>query len=126
MVCLSLDNRNERKFIMDDYHISKQVRDVLIDAGWIQKTCFGSVGMYFEKYIKGIAPAGSFSNGNHFINLEIDSTGRWFSIVDGWGKVERDVDLRCFNSPVAAILVLFDLENSDYGDLVEQIIGNNA
>lgn len=36
--------------------------------------------------------------------VQMDDTGRWLERVDGWGKVEKDVDLRNFaNDPKGAI-----------------------
>ena len=55
-----------------------------------------------------------FAGGGHFgIHIAhrttpIFSAGRWFERVDGWGKIEKDVDLRKFDDAAAAIAAVLE------------------
>lgn len=46
--------------------------------------------------------------GRTTLTVQMDDTGRWLERVNGWGKVEKDVDLRDFASDpkgaIAAVL----------------------
>ena len=80
-------------------HIETQVKNELLNEGFIE-----TAPSVFKCLISGFAAAGTISNGERMVTLTIDETGRWFSRVDGWGKVERDVDLRDFvHNPIGAI-----------------------
>ena len=77
----------------DTPHISEQVHAYLIADGW------WICGVKFNKIF---ATGGLF--GRQIKTLQMDKTGRWLERVDGWGNVERDVDLRNFpNDPAGAI-----------------------
>lgn len=81
-------------------HISEQVHVALCKQGFEFSLASGE----FSKLIEGFAAAGQFSNGRRVVRVRMDDTGRWLERVDGWGKVERDVDLRNFpDQPEAAI-----------------------
>lgn len=83
-------------------HISEQVAQELKILGWL--VAHDEQGFVAQKMINGYETPGQMSNGTRLVTLEIDSTGRWFSRVDGWGKVIKDVDLRNFsNDPQGAI-----------------------
>lgn len=74
-------------------HISEQISAVLVSQGWTQKE---------RTFTKSFATGGAF--GSALKTLQICERGRWFERVDGWGAVEKDVDLRDFpNAPEAAI-----------------------
>lgn len=81
-------------------HISEQVIDRLLQDGWTN-----SPGMvHFRKIIPNFAPAGTVSNGARSVALRVCTDGRYIERHDGWGKVERDVDLRDYpNDPNGAI-----------------------
>lgn len=53
----------------------------------------------------GAAMAGQFApDGARVLRFTIDASGRWLAMVDAWGKVERDCDLRCHvDRPAGAI-----------------------
>jgi len=79
-------------------HISARVSALLRADGW------AVTGWTFKKR----APTGG-QFGFQIMTLRIDETGRWFERVDGWGKVERDVDLRNYeNDPAGAIKVVIN------------------
>lgn len=74
-------------------HIFDQVAEALKADGWRRD------GLIFKKRQ---ATGGAF--GVAYTILRMDGTGRWLERVDGWGAVERDVDLRNFpNDPRGAI-----------------------
>ena len=80
-------------------HISDKILAELLRTGWRHKA-----KDTFTKRIEGYAEAGTVSNGARIVTLEMDATGRWLSRVDGWGKVEKDADLRNYqNDPRGAI-----------------------
>lgn len=78
-------------------HISEQVSATLVSDGWQQKH------HTFKKLIPNFAAAGSLSNGDRVVTLTMSASGRWLERRDGWGKVERDVDLRNYSDPKEAI-----------------------
>ena len=83
-------------------HISEQVAHELKILGWL--VAHDEQGFVAQKMINGYEATGQLSNGTRLVTLEIDSTGRWLSRVDGWGKVIKDVDLRNFpDEPQGAI-----------------------
>ena len=80
-------------------HTETQVKNELISEGFIETS-----PSVFKCLISNFEAAGTISNGDRMVTLTIDETGRWFSRVDGWGKVERDVDLCNFvHNPIGAI-----------------------
>jgi len=79
-------------------HISDQVAAALLTKGFSL-----SHGTYV-RLIENYAPAGSFSAGARRVVLAIDASGRWLERQDGWGRIEKDVDLRDYtNDPDGAI-----------------------
>ncbi len=67
-------------------HIAEQVAAELIALG------FATVdGLTFRKSVE---TGGVFGKGSTIVR--IDEGGRWFERVDGWAKVEKDIDLREF------------------------------
>lgn len=83
-------------------HISEQVIQALLNDGW--KGATAANGSFLRKRVKNFAPTGTVSNGTRNVTLTIDSTGRWLARIDGWGKTERDIDLRRYpNDPNGAI-----------------------
>jgi hypothetical protein len=81
-------------------HISEQVANELLRTGWNfdDRNCTAS------KRIEGFANAGQLSNGSRIVTLRLDAQGRYLERIDGWGGVEKDVDLRNYaNNPKAAI-----------------------
>lgn len=85
-------------------HISEKVEQALIADGWeLQSFINAGDRCNYQKRIENFAPAGTVSNGARVVTLRIDQTGRWLERVDGWGKVERDVDLRRFDDAATAI-----------------------
>jgi len=83
---------------MSAAHISEQVAAALVADGWRFD------GAAYSKRIEGFAEAGTMSDGARIVRLDIDESGRWITLRDGWGIVVRDVDLRDHsNNPRAAI-----------------------
>jgi hypothetical protein len=75
-------------------HISEQIAAVLVSQGW----SLGSDSAFRKKFATG----GSY--GSTTKTLLICEFGRWLERLDGWGVVEKDVDLRDFpDAPEAAI-----------------------
>lgn len=72
-------------------HISDAVANTLAATGW---TARPMVSDGWQKRIADYAPAGTVSNGARVVTLTICPFGRWLGRVDGWGKVEREIDLR--------------------------------
>lgn len=83
-------------------HISDQVKLELLSSGWQE------MGSTFVKKFAAREEAGALSDGSRIIVLRIDASGRWLERHDGWGNVEKDVDLRSFSDApreaVAAVL----------------------
>lgn len=76
-------------------HIAEQVTEALVADGWNNS----NHSLIFKKRLP---TGGAF--GFQIMTLRIDNSGRWLERVDGWGNVERGVDLRDFpNDPVSAI-----------------------
>lgn len=84
-------------------HIADHVALTLIDFGWRNQ----DDGTY-TKRIRCFAEAGTMSDGTRVVRLRLDDNGRWLERIDGWGNVERDVDLRDYASPRAAINAVLD------------------
>ena len=84
-------------------HMADHVAKTLLEFGWRVET----PGTY-AKRIPCFADAGAFSDGTRVVRLRIDDGGRWLERVDGWGHVERDVDLRDYDAPRAAINAALD------------------
>lgn len=79
-------------------HISEQVAQTLVQEGW-SRTPWGEYGAIFEK----IMPTGG-AFGSQRIRLVTDNQCRYLERIDGWGRVERDADMRCFpDDPQGAI-----------------------
>lgn len=78
-------------------HISDQVEAELVAQGWMNH------GEEFRKLVQDIEEAGALSDGRRVVRLVICPKGRWLERVDGWGKVEREVDLRDYTDAKAAI-----------------------
>ena len=70
-------------------HISDKVKNQLHIDGWAING-----DDEYQRLIANFSDAGHMSSGDRMVKLTIDATGRWFSRVDGWGKVVKDVDLR--------------------------------
>lgn len=86
-------------------HISEQITAALLGAGWKQ-TPNPDGGQVFQLLVKGMAEAGSLSNGDRMVTLEMDDTGRWLTLIDGFDAT-KDVDLRRFpDDPAGAITAL--------------------
>lgn len=69
-------------------HTSEKIAELLIEDGFVFKN-----GEY-SKLVNGVAEAGQLSDGARVVRITISEDGRWLSRVDGWGEVEKDVDLR--------------------------------
>lgn len=84
------------------------VRARLVADGWDrQPRCFD--GDVFHKRIPGFGPKGAFApDGVRFVKLRLDDRGRYLERIDGWGKVEKDVDLREFDEAAAAIAAVLE------------------
>lgn len=87
-------------------HISDQVAQALLNDDWVWDGDLNG-SLYEAKFTKVITfpeLAGTISDGTRLVTLTICERGRYLSRVDGWGKVELDVDLRDFpNEPHRAI-----------------------
>ena len=79
-------------------HISDRVAQALLADGWRIAALSRKGDM---SYTRTIATGGAFGRATQ--TLSIDLTGRWLARLDGWGTVERDVDLRDHTDPQAAI-----------------------
>jgi hypothetical protein len=77
--------------------LADQVRAALADYG------FQARGDELSMRIEGFAEEGTVSSGARVVTLRLDQQGRYLERLDGFGKVERDVDLRQFDDPQAAI-----------------------
>lgn len=73
-------------------HISDEVMAVLIQRDFCTSDA--------TTYKRTIATGGAFGRTTQIV--QIDPTGRWLERVDGWGTVERDVDLRDYAGRAAA------------------------
>jgi len=78
-------------------HISDMVTDELVLDGWDDRAQDNGDVIFYKRLPTG----GAF--GEAIVTLRMDHTGRWLERVDGWGTVERDVDLREYISAEAAI-----------------------
>lgn len=81
---------------MNAPHISERVAWHLESDGWEVHLSDGSM-----RAIRIAETGGAF--GATCQTLQIDSGGRWLERVDGWGTVERDVDLRNYTNPADAV-----------------------
>lgn len=77
-------------------HISDRIAAELGVNGWEMRARASHRDTLFTKRIEAFAEAGTCSDGARVVNLSIDESGRWLERHDGWGKVEREVDLRNF------------------------------
>lgn len=84
---------------MEDLGMGARVSRWLQDDGW--NVTAGGLG--YMKRIPGFAEPGALSDGTRMVRLELCSRGRYLARMDGWGNVLRDVDLRDFDSPEAAV-----------------------
>lgn len=84
-------------------HISDHVAMTLLDFGWRNPE-----PNTYTKRIRCFAEPGALSDGTRLITLRLDETGRWLERLDGWGKVERSVDLRDHLAPAPAINAALD------------------
>lgn len=83
-------------------HISDQIVNALRADGWKHAGRIDQIE--YRKRIPGFAPAGTISDGTRLVRLTICPAGRYLERVDGWGNVEKDVDLRVWkNDPEGAI-----------------------
>jgi len=84
------------------------VRCRLIADGWLRHRALDGADR-FEKRFVGVAPAGAFGpDGARKLVLRLDEQGRYLERIDGWGKVEKDVDLREFNEAAEAIAAVLE------------------
>lgn len=62
-------------------------------------------GVEYSGRVAGAAMAGQFApDGARILRFTVDHSGRWLAMVDGWGKVQADCDLRChYDRPAGAI-----------------------
>ena len=85
-----------------DLHISDRVREALVQLGFTSAD-----GASYSRKVEGAAEAGTVSDGTRMVTLRIDAiTGRWLELVNGWGTVESDLDLRDYSDPLLAIWAL--------------------
>lgn len=82
-------------------HISERVKAALIADGWLY--AIAPAGHHFEKMFP---TAGEHGRAKVF--LLIEPCGRWFERLDGWGAVEKDVDLREFDKAAEAIAAILE------------------
>lgn len=69
-------------------HTSEMIVELLIEDGFILKDGF------YQCLVKGFAPTGQLSDGSRVVRIGISENGRWLSRVDGWHKIEKEIDLR--------------------------------
>lgn len=77
-------------------HISDMVKAHLVNNGWKDST--QNEKTIFKKLINFKELSGNFSNGNRMVTLEFDERCRYLSVVDGWGTVLMDCDMRGMNA----------------------------
>lgn len=75
--------------------VADKIIELLNNDGWVEFRYSGIVG--FHKKIKSYDISGQFSTGDRIVHINLDSTYRWFSKTDGWGKVDKDLDLRLYS-----------------------------
>lgn len=78
-------------------HISEQVAAALIADGWARTVENGDT-----LFRKSRPTGGAF--GQSRVCLCLDVTGRWLERSDGWGDVEREVDLRDWQGNAAGAI----------------------
>ncbi len=75
-------------------HISEQIAAELAAQGFETNDS--------GQFVKPVATGGAY--GKSVVILEIDDSGRWLDRRDGWGKIEKEVDLRDFpHNPAVAV-----------------------
>lgn len=102
-------------------HISDRVRGVLT------LLAFQLDNGVYSRTVAGVADAGALTDGTRMVRLQVDAAGRWFEMLDGWGKVERDCDLRGFTDAREAVRHLVpalgvELDSVDEPDSVPVIV----
>lgn len=68
--------------------------DHLVNNGWVVTCNDQNCAFTAIKTMKFDSLAGTISNGTRNVVLDMSENGRWFSIVDGWNNVIKDLDLR--------------------------------
>jgi len=80
----------------------EQIAELLENEGWLALSV--GAGSAWQCLVAGFADAGQFSDGARVVRLALDERGRYLERLDGWGMVEKDVDLREFEGdPVGAV-----------------------
>lgn len=84
-------------------HISDTIAALFAAIGFEERPI--SDGVEYSARVIGAAMAGQLApDGARVLRFTIDASGRWLAMVDAWGKVERDCDLRCHGErPASAI-----------------------
>lgn len=81
-------------------HIVDQIIETLENDGWDRD---GADYRFFKAFETG----GAF--GSAKTTLLMDESGRWLESINGWGHVEKSIDLRNFsNNPAGAIAAARD------------------
>lgn len=76
-------------------HIQDQVTAELIATGWVRPGADW-------RFTKSLPTGGQF--GMAICTLIMDESGRWLEAINGWGHVERCIDLRGYsNNPKGAV-----------------------
>jgi hypothetical protein len=91
-------------------HISEKVVAALLADGWVLNARGGGVERYQKRIVGAESGGAMVPDGARVVNVQICAIGRWFERVDGWGKIEKDVDLRNFDNPAAAIAAVLQKE----------------
>lgn len=78
-------------------HISEQVAAELTAQGFTARESAA-----WQIFTGRNGTSGGAFNRPVIVTVRIDPTGRWLERVDGWGNVERDVDLRDYAGRAAA------------------------
>lgn len=74
-------------------HISETIAALFAAIGFEARPI--ADGSEYSGRIIGAAMSGQLvPDGARVLRFTIDASGRWLAMVDGWGKVERDTDLR--------------------------------
>jgi hypothetical protein len=84
-------------------HISDTIAALFTAIGFAERATRG--GREFSGRIIGAAMAGQLApDGGRILTFTLDHSGRWLAMIDGWGMVQADTDLRLHHDrPAGAI-----------------------
>ena len=80
-------------------HISEKLIAYFANNSWIYAQ--DANGTKATRTINFANLAGQLSNGDRLVTILIDSTGRWMEMVDGFGNIIADIDLRNYSEKTA-------------------------